>query len=225
MAKKGRRPALPAGVVPSPRFKQRRKAGKHRKHFPLRDRTRSTLIDTLHDENDRGVAILGANLLENYLALALMSRFRRLTPEEHDQLFDRENAALGGLHAKIQIGHALRLFSKHVAEELHAIKRIRNKFAHRLNIHSFNSPEVAEHFKALESYRYIDTDAFNATPEVLDRTSKRGRYIGGVVELSIRFDLERAYAPSRPRDAVHGQPLPWPHIAVAPRKRRTRKRN
>ena len=195
MAKKEPRPPKPAAVAANPRFvrKGKKKRGKRRRHLPLTEKRRLSLFDYLNDSDDRTAAILGGGMLENELALMIMSRFRGLSSREHQELFDRDGAVLYSFSDKIQLGYALRLYGKEIMDELNRIRRIRNSFAHHLSVRTFSSPQIRRDMDDLEgahfSYWWQDEEWPRNRGWVFARS---------VIDLISRFEFERQ-APRRPK--------------------------
>lgn len=90
--------------------------------------------------SDRAAAIVGAVMLEDKLERLLRSCLRDmpLTGGEsiQDQMF-RPMGPLGSFSAKTKLGAMLGLYSKDAYKDMNCIRDIRNKFAHKVNTHSF----------------------------------------------------------------------------------------
>jgi hypothetical protein len=102
---------------------------------------------SLEKETDRGAAIMASTFVENRLSMALRANFR----EEDDarealgQIFSMGvNAPLSGFSAKINLGYLMRLYNKTVMKDLHLLRRIRNRFAHSMEVLSFASNEIKQ---------------------------------------------------------------------------------
>jgi hypothetical protein len=127
-------------------------------------------------------------MLENELALLILSRLRRLTRDEHQRLFDREGAPLWTFNDKIEMGYALRLYGPVIREELHRIRRIRNKFAHHLSVRKFGSPQLKDDMDTLQGAHWV----YWVTEEENDRPKTRPFvFARSVVDLQARFEQER----------------------------------
>jgi hypothetical protein len=190
------RPAKPENVKANPRFVRRgRKRGRNRRHRPLTPRQHQRLRDYLNESDDRTAAILGSGMLENELALLILSRLRRLTRDEHQRLFDREGAPLWTFNDKIEMGYALRLYGSVVREELHRIRRIRNKFAHHLAVRKFSSHQLRDDIDALEGayWVYWQTEQESDWPRTRSFVFART-----VVDLQSRFQYERQHSKPPP---------------------------
>jgi hypothetical protein len=147
--------------------------------------------------DDRAAAVVAAGFLENNLAMAILSRFRELEPAQQKELCDTERSALGTFAAKIQVGFALQLFGARVQSDLNAIRRIRNNFAHHLDVRSFDHAEVRTDCDNLFCPTYLAW-ASTKKPEV---TRRRDRFLNTAAHLAERFALEsrNLRRPSDPR--------------------------
>lgn len=108
-----------------------------------------SLLNEIGSAADRSAAIMGGSVLENFLALAIMSRFRPLDHKEQEQLFER--GPLAGFYAKINLGFALGLYEVEARDDLHLIRLIRNEFAHSMTPCRFGDPRVKKHCDKLQS--------------------------------------------------------------------------
>src|SRR5262249_26991661 len=61
-----------------------------------------------------------------------------------EALFDRMNAPLSSLSAKIEIAYAAGAISEEARVGLHFVRSVRNKFAHRVEALKFDDPEIAK---------------------------------------------------------------------------------
>jgi hypothetical protein len=111
-------------------------------HERLSDDLEQQIIREIDRTSDRSVAVVGGGLVEHALARAILKRFRPMNESEQREIFENENSVLATLHSKIQLGFALNLFSEQVRSDLRTIKRIRNIFAHRLQVSTFNHSDV-----------------------------------------------------------------------------------
>jgi hypothetical protein len=137
--------------------------------------------------DDRAKAIVGAAYVENNLALAVLARLRFLQEPGQKHLYDSEYAAMRDFSAKIDIGWALNLYDAKPREDLHRIRKMRNKFAHELNVRSFDHPEVSIYCDKLIGVDYIDIPSGHTRPR-----SRRERYIDLVAHFGERFAMDSA---------------------------------
>jgi hypothetical protein len=89
-------------------------------------------------QTDRSAAILGGAFID----LALEDAIKTLLADKKvknegtlfELLFNTANSPLSSFSAKIDLALALELIGPHTYDDLHIIRRIRNEFAHHLNI-------------------------------------------------------------------------------------------
>ena len=92
----------------------------------------------------RVVAIIMAAYVEHYLTDLLKEKLPGLNSVIAARMFKPGEGALGGLSRKIDMARALEILSAHEMREAILIARIRNRFAHKLEVDSFDHPEVVE---------------------------------------------------------------------------------
>jgi hypothetical protein len=139
----------------------------------------------LSEGDDRAKAIVAAAYIENNLAMAILARFRLLNDAGQKHLYDSEHSALATFSAKIDIGWALNLYDAAVREDLHRIRKIRNKFAHELHVRTFDDPEVRGYCDGLVGIKYLEP--------LKRRTKPRSRaecYIDLAAHFGERFALD-----------------------------------
>jgi hypothetical protein len=90
----------------------------------------------------RAAAVAGGAFVEEHLTHLLRSR---MVPDEK-VIKERfaPGRAFGDFGAKIDLGYLLGIYSKQAYKELIAIKRIRNDFAHQLEVNSFDSDDMRD---------------------------------------------------------------------------------
>lgn len=163
-------------------------------HKYLDQEEEAKILREIDRSNDRAVAIVGGSLVENYLALALLTRLRQLDNAEQKELFGLESSLLATFHAKIQLGYALNLYSGSVLSDLRTVKRIRNMFAHQLEISTFNHPEVITETLKLIFPKWAKSDDGWSTSANSDFSKSRICYERTVAHLASRFALEATLA-------------------------------
>jgi hypothetical protein len=140
-------------------------------------------IDALNEmtnSNDRTCAIVGLAFLENMLVLAIMSRLRDLDEMEQQKLFDEPLSLLSGFSRRVEIARALNLFNDKIKFDLERLNKIRNKFAHYLEVSDFNHQKVASLGDAL-IYG-------NAYEQALDKEmTRREKFMETILHLAVRF--------------------------------------
>jgi len=158
----------------------------------------------LKSADDPTLAIMGANLVENQLAIAIMSRLRPLSPADYNRLFDGEAAALGRFHAKIQIGYALNLYNKADHDELMSVKTIRNRFAHHLRTKSFNETVIVKECTKLLHHRQYEWFCETLPPRPDDlppARTNRDKYRHSIAGLTTMLEMQ-GDEPKRPRGVM-----------------------
>ncbi|MBY5366653.1 hypothetical protein HFO91_01560 [Rhizobium leguminosarum] len=107
-------------------------------------------------EADRSIAIVHVTVVEEFLRSAIERYFpgRHSDPEIIDRLFDpMRYGPLNTFTARVDIAFALGIVGSGARKALKLIAEIRNKFAHKLEIHSFDHPDVT---KLIDKLKYID---------------------------------------------------------------------
>lgn len=104
------------------------------------DSLAESAIKEIREATDRSAAIVAAAFVEDYLTIAI----RAAAQEDHKLL---ENAfspegVFGSFGLKIKIGFMLGLYDPQLRKELEALAKIRNRFAHRRTVDSFEGSEV-----------------------------------------------------------------------------------
>jgi hypothetical protein len=113
----------------------------------------STIRDELLDQTDRGAAIVGVALLDDKLRTVIRMAFPKPLSKRQEKGLFGPTAPLGTYDAKVRLGEALGLFPGDVVHELNLLGRVRNKFAHDLNIREFADPLIAPLCEQLKGYR------------------------------------------------------------------------
>jgi hypothetical protein len=160
--------------------------GKPPRHVAIPSKVLSDLFTELEAGDERTAAIVAGSVVENALAVAIQSRLRALDPAEQKELFEYENSALGTFHAKIQIGYALGLYSHRVRDDLKRLKRIRNTFAHRIFVKSFDHEDVSDDCDELIAPKYLRWAKLEA-----NLSNRRYLYLETAFHLLARFDAEK----------------------------------
>jgi DNA-binding MltR family transcriptional regulator len=101
------------------------------------------ILDEITQQTDRGAAIIATAMLDEMLAEALWRRLI-LTNSLRERLFSYEkNGPLSTFSSKIDLAFAVGLLKPETRNDLHVVRRIRNKFAHQLEPLTFAEKEVA----------------------------------------------------------------------------------
>lgn len=101
------------------------------------------ILAELEAQSDRGVAIVGAALLDAKLEEALRLSFVPGLPEsELKELVDGPAAPLNSFAGKARLAHALGLVGDKSYADLQKIRKVRNRFAHELKVKAFDDALV-----------------------------------------------------------------------------------
>lgn len=92
--------------------------------------------------NDRGMAILLVNNLENALSFALECRLR-IGPEHRNRVFE-DHGPLASFDGKLKLAFALGIVGAERHDSLVLTQLIRNVFAHAPSPVNFSTPEISE---------------------------------------------------------------------------------
>lgn len=152
-------------------------------------------IDELKDEFHRlgqhgqaAYVIISATDLENILEELLKSRMRKLSKELDATLFERNGGAFNGFANKIDAAFALGMIGKQTQRDLHALRAIRNKFAHTRERLHYDKEEVAKLFTKFSDYKgHANKQQFFAmkVEEVRNDLQKGFRTIGALARLAM----------------------------------------
>ncbi|WP_336979370.1 hypothetical protein [Altererythrobacter fulvus] len=104
----------------------------------------------MHNETDRGSAIMGAALVELGVKHVCWALVRNL--DATDALFEGVGAPFGTFSAKTLAIYALGYCDKERKREIDAIREIRNQFSHALRVIDFTLPEVGAACKLLKKH-------------------------------------------------------------------------
>lgn len=129
--------------------------------------------------SDRVCAIVGAAMVDEHLLRALEYRLR--PSKVRDQFFS-PNRASGSFFAKTQLAYLLGACDKPALQALQGIANIRNQFAHRLAMKSFDDASLQADLKTLTLHtvykRYPDPFHDGDTSmEVEAASTNRDRFI------------------------------------------------
>lgn len=95
----------------------------------------------IENESDRGVVLISSELIHNYLT-NLFEKYLILNSKLKDTLLNNPLAPLNTFSNKIKMAYSLGLIDKNQFNNLECIRKIRNKFAHRIFDASFDDPEI-----------------------------------------------------------------------------------
>ena|SRR5438132_1558798 len=98
---------------------------------------------SIKTESTRAKVILSACYLDALLRQLLTMILKPVVSSEDDPLFDGPQAPLSAFNAKIELASRLGAISQNTKKSLHLIRKIRNRFAHRLTSCDFSDPQIA----------------------------------------------------------------------------------
>lgn len=120
--------------------------------------------EILKNESDRGVALISAELINNCLT-SLFEKYLILNKDLRKDILEYSLAPLHTFSNKIKMAYSLGLIGKKNYKNLDCIRKIRNKFAHRIFDASFEDAEIIKWCKEikisgtsgddLNNYRYL----------------------------------------------------------------------
>jgi mannitol operon repressor len=161
------------------------------KNYEILSKEARQFMRLIREESDRGRVLLACGMFDVQLKKLLLAYFQAGTVAT--ELLDDANGPLGTLSARISLAYALGLISEDEYHNLTLIRRIRNDFAHDLDV-SFGSQSVLSRCANLR----LKTE-----------TNARGhdRFLSGVI--SVAYDLMQ-----RPKHVSKGRPSfePWPEF-------------
>lgn len=161
-------------------------------------------IGELQSQSDRGVAIIGACLLDEILRELMIAAMQGKSSRNlHDTLFDGPTKPLGSFSAKIKLGCGLGLIKRADARALEDIRKIRNSFAHALAPKQFEDPEVASICSHLTTY-LDDVDKLDVVLGMIDEddSAERKVFLKSVAHLSLALLNNGVEVASAINDAV-----------------------
>jgi DNA-binding MltR family transcriptional regulator len=95
----------------------------------------------LQGQTDRGAAVIAGSMLEEMLRILLVQRMTPLSNRRHDAIFGKM-APLSSFSAKIEMALALGVITENFYYQLHAIREVRNRFAHQIEGLTFDHPDI-----------------------------------------------------------------------------------
>jgi DNA-binding MltR family transcriptional regulator len=155
------------------------------------------IIPHLNEESDRGMVLVGASFFDNQLKIILQSFFRDMPSSS--SLFDGPAGPLHSLSSRILACHALGLISDMEFEDLQIIRKLRNKFAHDIQV-SFEDQSFCDLCLRLHH---------SATGKMRDSSGKtiyfptRSAVLGAIVVLAQRLKDRPRYAGKEQRTEPH----------------------
>ena len=110
-----------------------------------KDSDKKLSLPGLLDESDRGCVLVAAAMLDTSLSDLFKAMFRPSTAPQQfiDSLFE-SGGPLNSLSAKARLARAFGYISQDTLEDLNAIRKLRNRFAHTTEKTDFSNEEVAQ---------------------------------------------------------------------------------
>ncbi len=142
-------------------------------------------------ESDRGAALVATAFLDHLLG-ALIESFLLDDASLAQDLLRGPLAPLGGLASKTMAAYALGLISDDERHDIDLMREVRNRFAHRLSLDSFDSPEVADFIRSLT----VPALARRVLPNPV-ALSPRQLFVNTAAMLSTFLDKRRRMATDR----------------------------
>ncbi|MBE9112147.1 hypothetical protein IQ273_22340 [Nodosilinea sp. LEGE 07298] len=98
-------------------------------------------------ESDRAAVVLGAAKLDELLRELLESQL--IPPRNSKDNFTDSDGPLGTFSARAQAAYRLGLLSEDVASKIDSFRRIRNEFAHRIDIGKIEDAPIADRISSM----------------------------------------------------------------------------
>lgn len=105
-------------------------------------------FEQIEYDSDRAAGIVAASIVEQRLEEALKSQLREDQPRVLQELF-HPSGPLGPFSTKISLAYLLGLLSDDAFKDLVCLKGIRNDFAHKLELDSFDAASIKDRCKNL----------------------------------------------------------------------------
>lgn len=142
-------------------------------------------LEIFQNETDRACAVLGAAHLDYLLAKAIGAHLPRGS-EMSDEILFKPEAPIGTFSSRISMAYALNIINKETKEFLNTIRRIRNDFAHKIEIHSFDEDQsIIDKCKNL----HIGIKQAESYPEPHKSDLNKPRKLFEMTVISIQDDL------------------------------------
>jgi len=137
-------------------------------------------LDELNRESPRGKVLISAGFLEEQLRKILLAFM--VEKGEADDLVEGKNAPLASFAARTSACYVLGLISEREHHDLVLIRRIRNDFAHKVDV-SFKTKSVESRCREL-SFKAADYETKDGRKVVVDA---EGQFTTAAVLLTILF--------------------------------------
>jgi len=168
---------------------------KQKRQVPTTHEDWGRAYEELASENERACAIVGAAMLDEALRQRLTNFLLEDEPIVED-LF--EQGPLHDLFARTEMAYCLGLISKVHRDDLHAIRKVRNIFAHRLHNASFADPEVVGWCNRLQMGRIrIRKPPDAPARELFQATVARLMHFFSFTKMQVSAQRRKPYEPPR----------------------------
>lgn len=104
-------------------------------------------------DSDRAKAIVLAAMIENHLTASLKYAFRE-DAKIWNELF-QPSGPLGDFGTKVRLAYMAKYIDSNLKNDLLIIARIRNEFAHKISVKSFEDQPVRDLIKNMYSYKVV----------------------------------------------------------------------
>lgn len=161
----------------------------------------NSFYEEIRNESARGAVIIAGAVLDVQLR-NLISKFLVDDSKVVDELLGSENKPdrpLSSFSSRIKAAYCLGLISRGMYDDLNAVRKIRNKFAHKMHGYTFDEPEIVSWCKSLKLAKMI-TDAIPHFPD-----THRDMFLLGVTQLASWLALKTLEA-ERSRRSVLKDP-------------------
>lgn len=172
------------------------------------------------DAADRGVAIVGAAILEDALRSAITEHLarRKDNTDSDNRLFEGAEAPLGSLAQRTRMAFSLGIIDKKISDDIDDIRSIRIAFAHSPRRHvTFAHPEIRKLLDRLNSIAYLDGNALTELERMASLSTNAAIFsvaiatICGALSLHVPFWMpERSLARALKVASLHTRPPPDP---------------
>jgi DNA-binding MltR family transcriptional regulator len=115
------------------------------------------LFDALNKEGDRAAVLIGASVLDSQLEDLFRASLVGFTPKDSYEGMYGSNGPLATFSARINLAYCLGWISDEVRRDLHAIRGIRNRFAHGFEHDlSLRDPEFSAALKGFRTTQSLE---------------------------------------------------------------------
>lgn len=134
--------------------------------------------ESLQNESDRGVVLISAELINNRLT-ELFNKYLILNSNLRKEILENSVGPLHILSNKIKMAYCLGLIDKKNYNNLECIRKIRNKFAHRIFDASFDDTEIMQWCRSVDIKRLHGYDSSNYRSLFYDAAYYLSGYLDG----------------------------------------------